>query len=302
MPTPVPAVQRASRVLGLLAEDPRSRRRLSEIAQRLEIHKATCAAILTELASAGLVTRHPDGPSWSLGPRLVGLGAASAAQHPGFAEARREMQALARELRLGCFVTVPLDDEMVVLDRVADAAVADLAATIPIGLRAPLRPPLGTIFYAWAPEPAVDAWLRRVEVPDDARELERLRRALAAVRLRGWSLGSRVEVELPLDDVLARLARADEPDERVAIAMQLAELVRREHADPAHIVDDDAGRGAQMLLAPIFGPGGEVVMSLTLFGRPSRFAPRQVPRYAAALTAAVRRVTAAIGGREPARG
>jgi DNA-binding IclR family transcriptional regulator len=296
--TPVPAVERASRILTLLSSAQPSALRLSEIAQRLRIHKATCAAILAELAAAELVTRLPDGPRWSLGPRLVALGAASAEQHAGFAEARREMHELARTLELGCFVTVPLGDEMVVLDRVADPALADLAATIPVGLRAPLRPPLGTIFYAWAPDEQTEQWLARVEGGGDD-ERERLRRALRAVRLRGWSLGSRVELQLPLDDVLERLARAEEPAERVAIAMELAEQVRREHADPSHVVDDAAGRGAQLLLAPVFGPGGRVVLSLTLFGRPSRFGPREVPRYAAALGAAARRVTAAIGGHEP---
>lgn len=295
MATPVPAVERASRILALLAAEQPSALRLSEIAQRLDIHKATCSAILGELAAAELVTRLPDGPRWSLGPRLIALGAASAEQHAGFAEARREMHELARTLALGCFVTVPLGDEMVVLDRSSEPALADLAATLPVGLRAPLRPPLGTIFYAWAPDDAVEQWLARLEES----ERERLRRALRAVRLRGWSLGSRVELQLPLDDVLERLARADEPAERVSIAMELAELVRREHADPAHVVDDAAGRGAQLLLAPVFGPGGRVVLSLTLFGRPSRFGPREVPRYAAALVAAARRVTAAIGGHEP---
>ena len=299
MATPVPAVERASRILGLLANEPDSRLRLSAIAQRLTIHKATCAAILAELASADLVTRHEDGPSYSLGPRLVALGAASAAQHLGFAEARRAMHEVAAELELGCFVTVPLGDEMVVLDRAVPAPLADVAGTIPIGLRAPLRPPLGTIFFAWAPADAVEQWLARVDDTDDERERERLHRALRAVRLRGWSLGSRVELQLPLDALLDRLAHAEEPSERVAIAMELAELVRREHDDPDHVVDDPAGRGAQLMLAPVFGPGGRVVLSLTLFGRPDQFGPRQVPRYAAALVAAARRVTGAIGGHEP---
>src|SRR5689334_2283210 len=117
MATPVPAVARAGRILALLAaEQPQ---RLSAIARQLGIHKATCAAILTELAAAELITRHPAGPSWSLGPRLVGLGAASAAQHRGFAEARRELHALARELELGCFVTAASGEQMVVLDQFA---------------------------------------------------------------------------------------------------------------------------------------------------------------------------------------
>lgn len=296
MATPVPAVERASRVLALLADE--QPLRLSAIARRLAIHKATCAAILAELAAADLVARHPNGPTWSLGPRLVGLGAASAAQHRGFAEARRELQALTRELELGCFVTAAAGDEMVVLDQVAPPALADLAATLPIGLRAPLGPPLGTIFHAWAADERVEAWLAR---DDDPAERERLRRTLRAVRLRGWSLGSRVELQLPLDAVIDRLAAADEPAERVAIAMELAELVRREQADAAAEAApaDAAGRGAQLLLAPVFGAGGQVVLALTLFGRPELFGPREVPRYAAALVAAARRVTGAIGGHEP---
>ncbi len=295
MATPVPAVARAGRILDLLAaEQPQ---RLSAIARQLGIHKATCAAILTELAAAELITRHPAGPSWSLGPRLVGLGAASAAQHRGFAEARRELHALARELELGCFVTAASGEQMVVLDQFAPPALADLAATLPIGLRAPLGPPLGTIFHAWSSAERVEAWLAR---DDDAAERERLRRTLRAVRLRGWSLGSRVELRLPLDAVLDRLAGADEPAERVAIAMELAELVRREQADEAAATAiDAAGRGAQLLLAPVFGAGGQVVLALTLFGRPEAFGPREVPRWAAALVAAARRVTGAIGGHEP---
>ncbi len=41
------------------------------------------------------------------------------------------------------------------------------------------------------------------------------------------------------------------------------------------------------------------MLALTLFGRPEAFGPREVPRWAAALVAAARRVTGAIGGHEP---
>jgi DNA-binding IclR family transcriptional regulator len=164
------------------------------------------------------------------------------------------------------------------------------------GERYPLRPPAGTVFWAWEPEAAVEAWLAR-SVPEatDA-ELAVYRDTLATVRERGYSHGAESEVELDGIELVHRLERASSEHERARLAQALAAVLRAGGSGDA----GDAARVAvNYVIAPIFGPGGEVMMALTLYGRPGQLTVAGAQRYAAPLLAATRAVTSAIGGTTP---
>jgi DNA-binding IclR family transcriptional regulator len=291
--TPVPAVERAGSILGLLAEQPGRELTASQVAARLGMSKATCFAILVCLTRLHLLRRDPARKTYGLGPELVHLGWASIEQGPGIAVARGEMFGLARDLDVGCFVCRLVDDDMVILDRAGtEVGAFDLPALDALVVAA--RPPLGSVFFAWSSPEEIDAWLTRAGGATTERDLEVNRRALSAIRARGYSIGGGMEVQLQLEQLLERLGTTDGAD-RLALALTLADLVR---GTPAG-VDGAVRHPISHLLAPAFDASGAVALTLTIVGRPGQVHDGNVERYAGALLAALDRITAAIGGRRP---
>jgi DNA-binding IclR family transcriptional regulator len=287
----VPAVARAGRILEELSKAPRKSFSAAEVAGAVGIHRATCFSILTCLAELGFVHRDPVRKTFRLGPELVHLGLASLAQHPGIAEAEREAYALARDLDAGCIVVLAVGPEMVVAVR-AGEEVPELGLPPLDDTRVALAPPLGGIFVAWSAAPEIEAWLARAPEATTPEELESYRRSLAAIRARGYSIGSEFEVEVQLEEILARIG-SQEATERLVVALQLADLVRHNRPGPV------GTRGISHLIAPVFDVDGEVRMTLTLFGRPGQIDEVNEARYAQPLMAAASRVTRAAGGRWP---
>jgi DNA-binding IclR family transcriptional regulator len=76
----VPAVRRAARVLERLAEG-REPFSLTALSRAVRVAPSTLLGILTTLRTAGLVARHDADGRYTLGPALVGLGAAAAQRY-----------------------------------------------------------------------------------------------------------------------------------------------------------------------------------------------------------------------------
>jgi DNA-binding IclR family transcriptional regulator len=294
--TPVPAVERAGRILDLLASQPGEGMTASRAAAELGLSKATCFATLTCLTGMGWVARDEARKTYRLGPELVRLGWAGIEQVPGIHAARREMFALARDLDVGCFACRLDRDDMVILDRAGlEAGIFDLPALD--ALRVPASPPLGSVYYAWSAPGEIDAWLRRAGHLGSGEELEANRRALTAIRGRGYSVGGGIEVALQLEQLLERLGTSHR-DERLQLALTLADLVR---GGPAGGGGAAGHHPVSHLLAPAFDAHFAVVLTLTIVGRPGQVHEGNVERYARPLLAAMDRVTASIGGRHPDR-
>lgn len=160
MPRPARSVGRTVNVLHYLGADPRGRHSLTAIATALGFNKATCHAMLVELASHGIVLRHPD-KSYSLGPALVNLGTAATLDDEAVLDiAGRELAAIHDELNVSCMITKLAGDEIQVMVR--RDAVRPLIDFTPVGSRTPCRPPAGQEFLAWQPKAVVDSWLARL--------------------------------------------------------------------------------------------------------------------------------------------
>lgn len=294
MATAVPAVERAARILALLSADPQRPWTVTQVAAEVGVAKATCFAILTSLSGFGWVRRSDAAKTYCLGPELIRLGAAAGARLPGLTAARREMFALADELAVGCFACALIDDEMVILDV---AGTGDDGFDLPTlaAWRVPVRAPLGSIYFAWSTPAEIDAWLRRSGGAGTKRELEVNRRALSAIRARGYSIGGGVEVQLQVEELLERIGSSS-GDERIELAITLADLVRGTPAAPSL----DAGRHpVTHLIAPVFDTHGRIVLTLTLVPGPGQVHDANVTSYATPLLAAVGRVTVEIGGSAP---
>jgi DNA-binding IclR family transcriptional regulator len=292
--TAVPALSRAGDILALLSRDPGNSWTVSRVAAALSLPKATCFATLACLCELGWLRRLESAKSYCLGPELVRLGAASAAQIPGLAVARREMWALAAELDVGCFTCVLIGDEMVILD-VANADDERFELPALDSWRVPVHPPLGSVYYAWSSDDEIERWLQRTGAAATARQAEVNRLALGAIRARGYSIGGGVEVQLQVEELLDRIGRTS-GDERLELALVLADLVR---GTPA----DDAAPGTHPvthLIAPVFDVAGTIALTLTIVGTPGQVHDANVPAFATPLLAATGRITTAIGGHAPA--
>lgn len=287
MAAPVPAVERANRILHALARRPGEPMTASEVAAAVGIHRATCFSILACLSEIGLVDRDAARKTYRLGPELVRLGTAARYQHPGLAAARREMHRLAVELGVGGLICVRMGHEIVVLERIGEHDDAyDLPAVE--HTRARFAPPLGGIFVAWSGPEAIADWLSRARPTATAGDIESYRRSLAAIRSRGYSIGSQADVELQIQELLAKLEGGDD-GERLAVALELADFVRQGRRAPT--------RPSGQLVAPVFDDQGEVAMTLTLYGRHNQIADGDVGAHVEALLAAAARVTHESGGR-----
>ena len=133
MQRPVPAVDKAARVLRVLADGGRAQG-ISELARALNVSKGTLRDVLLTLAQYGLVVRDPD-TRFRLGPELRSLADASAPDlrslaHPYLVSL---MESFGETAILGIVV----DGKLEIAARAEPAT--DLHMTAPLGRRLPLE-------------------------------------------------------------------------------------------------------------------------------------------------------------------
>jgi DNA-binding IclR family transcriptional regulator len=289
---PAPSVERTIAVLKLLADHPRDRFSLSDIARRLNSNKATCHAMLSELVDKGMLIRHLRDKTYMLGPALVGIGSAAAREaHEALDRAQGEMAAIRDELGVSCVATAAVGGEIIIMGR-QDAS-HHLAGYLPVGHRSPHVPPYGAEFLAWSPQEEIDAWLDLHEPSLSAHERDGCYQVLNRIRLAAYHATSFEQVRM-LRDLIEQLG--DLPG-----AATLGATLRQLADRPLYQVDYHRELDRiTAVMAPVFGPGGQVVLALNigqLHNLPS--GGNRIDECAQRLLAATRRVTAALHGTEP---
>jgi flavin reductase (DIM6/NTAB) family NADH-FMN oxidoreductase RutF len=178
--------------------------------------------------------------------------------------ARPHMEELAEELEAECVASAIVGSDMVLVARAGRLQ----ASTLPtaVGQRIPFEPPMGTAFVAWASESAQAVWFERLasDAPEGTRaELER---TLADVRKAGYSIARGHRWHSEAAQVLSR----DHPDQhRDETSQQMHQLIATLPPDyESPMIDSDDVRTVS---TPVFGPGGVVVLvlSVTVAGRRS---------------------------------
>jgi DNA-binding IclR family transcriptional regulator len=159
-----PAVDRAFRILFLLRGRPDGLG-VSEIARGIGIGKGPCFALLKTLEANEAVVCDRSRKVYHLGAALVRLGVAVSPHRQHLEVARREMERLALEVRLSCFVSVPYG-----LDRWISVAAAESTArvrtTIELGHCLPtLSAANGKALLAWRPRAAAEEMIRALGLP-----------------------------------------------------------------------------------------------------------------------------------------
>ena len=287
---------RVVRVLDFLAAHPDERFTLSELARRLELNKATAHALLVTLTDSGYLLRHPTDMTYSLGPALIALGSAAQGRFPTIDFARDVMRSLSEELGLEVLASAAVDWEIVILARAG--APLPLGASVPLGQRLPIVPPIGSVFVAWADDDEVDEWLRRVGPDAKPAELEHHRVSLEAIRKRGYAVTLEADAREQLGDALAQLAE----DARAAKVRGVIEQVIAELSHEEYLLGDLDRRATyrvNTMGAPVFGPDRDVVLALFLVGFRGRLTGAEIEDHGHRLLRATRTVTKSVYGVEP---
>ncbi|GAA3645665.1 helix-turn-helix domain-containing protein [Nocardioides ginsengisoli] len=146
------------RILDLLADAPRERFTLTQVADTLRLNKPTCLGILAALTDADYVTRD-DAKSYGLGPALIRLGTAAESGLANLDLVRPFLVDLHDRLGLSCVLSAVYDEHAMILDRLGTAIPGDRRDLV--GERFPLAPPLGLVNIAWEHPGVVDEWLAR---------------------------------------------------------------------------------------------------------------------------------------------
>jgi len=194
-----PGTQAVLRAVGLLkafaGDQPVLR--LPELADRAGLNKTTAYRLLSTLASEGLLEHLPDGQGYRLGPELLALGSRALGQGapgaPGLrAAARGELQALAFATRETATLEVLVGRDVLILDEaVGDYVVGSMPS---LGTRWPAHATsTGKVLLAHLPRPVLDHLLAeplQAATPRTITDAAALRRELARVRERGWSLAA----------------------------------------------------------------------------------------------------------------
>jgi DNA-binding IclR family transcriptional regulator len=290
MSRPALAATRSTAILDFLAANPGEAFTLSDLAERLGVNVASMHALLNALTEAGYLARHPRLRTYALGPSVVALGTAALETHPAIDLARDAARDLARETGLEVAVTTVAGDDIVFVARAGEPS--PRGVPVHVGQHVPFVPPLGSVFVAWGDG---EAWLARAAEP------EPLRPILDAVRTRGYSIALEADTRKQLGHALDDLASVpSDHGLRGAVDRIVADLGRREY----QVRDLHPGQryDVSMIAAPVFGPGGEVVLAITLLGFESGLAGAEVAAYGARLRDVALVVTRRTRGRVPPSG
>ncbi|MBV8387251.1 MAG: helix-turn-helix domain-containing protein, partial [Acidimicrobiia bacterium] len=260
-PRPAPGAERVVAVLNFLAAHPDESFSLSELARRLDLNKATCHALLMTLTEAGYLLRHPTRMTYMLGPALVAIGGAAQGQFQAVDFAREEMRTLAEETSLECIASTVVGDEIVILSR--SGAALPFGASVALGQRLPLVPPLGSVFMAWAAPDDIDGWLQRQHSWASEEQLDRYQAALTAVRRRGYAVSLSADARLQVGQALASLGDEGRSQPVRGMLERLLDDLSREDY---FLIEVEPGTEYRVntMGAPVFGPTGSVELGLFL--------------------------------------
>jgi DNA-binding IclR family transcriptional regulator len=271
-----PVAARAAQLLKVLAAAPERELPLSEIARRLGVNRASCQTLLLALVAEGLVARRgtsavrSPGPTYRLGAGLIHLGETARASLDVSEIAGAHLDALHQRFAVTAMVGVPSSNEIVVT--AVRATPHPLGLTVVTGGRTPLRAPIGTVYVAWAPSAEIDAWIARAAPPLSRNQGTRVRRSLAAIRRRGYSV-----------TVLTPRRSRDEPTHEEL-------LDENEDLQRAEVLG---------VSAPVWDAGGAMACSLALTGFAGGLTTRELHDVSAAVREAAADVTGILGGRAP---
>lgn len=187
--SPLSSVQKACRILGVLADVGRAR--LTEISIKAALNKVTTLRILEVLVGEGFVERDDASKTYRLGDQSLVLASAARTRDDLRARARPSLVRLAVMSEDTVLLSVRQGFEAVCIDR-ETGTFPIRAGYIDVGARRPLGVGAGAMaVFAWLPDDELEVLLKQVgaklaDYPDFS--LENIRRDVAASRERGYTI------------------------------------------------------------------------------------------------------------------
>ena len=274
MARPALAATRAIEIINFCAAHPTESFTLSDFVERLGINVASLHAILAVLTQSGYLARHSRHRTYTLGPALVAVGTAALEHHASIEFAREEARRLSEHLDLDVAVTARAGDEVVFVAR--SGSHRPRGTPTHVGMRMPLRPPMGSIFYAWSDGPTVETWLRSSPAKSGA-ELDRYRRELVAVRARGYSVALEVDLRRELGHALEELTERPHDAARGAVDQLVDELGRQ--GNHLETIDPNATYDVSSIAGAVFDASSQVALALNLIGFAPGLTGKEVAAY-----------------------
>ncbi len=171
--------------------------------------------------------------------------------------ARPHMESLAEELDAECVASAVVGEDMVLVARAGTLRSERLPTAV--GQRIPFEPPMGTAFVAWAPPAARSAWLARLGRDASADVRAAVERTLDEVRDAGYSVGRGHRWHTEAAEVLTMEPPAGPRNETNRQMHRLISLLPADYEAPSAAGDD-----VRTVSTPVFGPGGTVVLVLSV--------------------------------------
>lgn len=161
----------------------------ASLARMQGVHRSTVTRLLQTLEESGFVARSDGG--WTLGQKLIEVGAKALGRMSLRDQARPVMRDLAEQTRESVQLTVRSDDEMVVVEIVESPQAVRVG--LELGRRAPLySTATGKALLAYLPDEEVEGYLSRVTLVARTRHTltdpHLLKADLARVRSLGYSV------------------------------------------------------------------------------------------------------------------
>lgn len=287
MPRPSRQTDRVVTIIDLLtrSDEPLT---MTEIAHAAGVDQATTVHVLAVLETAGYVVRSPETRRYDVGPALVRPGATAQASDPTLAIARAVMDDLTADLDLPCFCFAREGDHARLVQYTWPRGAA--VPGIRVGEAFPLVPPLGVMFFAWGDDAAYDAWLSTAEMT--AERARRYHDQRAAIVRDGFIVEIQPSTAEP--ELVAAIDDRPSPYRDKRLHRMLDDHVGGDH-NLTEISDADRYR-IHDVGAPVFGPEGEVVMSLNVIGFDEDVTGAEIIRIGAAVQVAADLATRAIAG------
>lgn len=269
---------------------------LAEIARLLGLSKGSAHRVMTALADAGFVSRHPRHKTYSLGMALVAIGQAALERYPGIGIARREMARLKAELNVGFGATAIVNDEYLLLAREGTPRTYD--GLTMVGERRMVTPSIGIGQMAWRGPEEVEAYLAKGTAYLNDATRKRMLASLSEIRRRGYSMAADgMGIHNLLKATVIPLGQAAEVQPTVAALPAAGEV----SASEFQLLDfaEAEGKGINYVAAPVFSPESEVCLEIVMSGFPENLGLQDIERYSTKLVQAADVVTSEIRGRKP---
>jgi DNA-binding IclR family transcriptional regulator len=274
-------------IVDFLAAFPARTFSLSEIARAAKINVASCHAVLNALASRGYVTRSATEKAYGLGPALVAVGQAALKSQPLIVRAQDAAKELSRDLDLPVLLTTLAGDDILAVASIA--APSGRKASMRVGQRLPLVPPIGAPFLAWSSQAAIETWIARMAPPGNRKFVEEWRQDLALVRKRGYQVTLRTPNSSSFAALMADMASNRKAPEYKDRAIEQIHAWDERIFHPKSIEAKESYLVA-LIAAPIFDLNAVAVFCLCLVGFSEKITGSKIKSYAGRLTQACLRV------------